>query len=181
MLPIPPLIDSGAGVVAFPMNTAELKSDDRVVFPLPAAVNVKFPLPVVAKAADAVFPKLSVVAEIPRVAAEVMVARLLAVNVVVLSASVAAVFKFASELAVNVVVFGSVSVAAVLKLPKDVAFKFVAPFKVTVGALIVNKPLLPLFGLITMFPVVPPPMVRVLLLSDWIVPGLSDKPEGAVR
>ncbi len=40
LLPIPPEIERGAGVVADPMNTAESKSDDRRRLPDPFGVIV---------------------------------------------------------------------------------------------------------------------------------------------
>ena len=46
LLPIPPDIDNTAGVfVDEPTYTPLLKSEERIVFPLPAAVNVKLPVP----------------------------------------------------------------------------------------------------------------------------------------
>src|SRR6266480_4073585 len=49
LLPMPPETDSGAGVLLLePIKTPELKSEERIVFPEPAGVNVRFPLPPVA-------------------------------------------------------------------------------------------------------------------------------------
>ena len=74
LFPIPPLIDNGAGVVAFPTKTDELKSLDKVRFPCPAAVIVKLPFVVVANVASDPLPIFRVVADIPKVFAEVIVA-----------------------------------------------------------------------------------------------------------
>src|SRR5436190_2157863 len=48
LLPIPPLTESTAGVLADePTNRPELKSEERIVLPLPAAVRVRLLLAVV--------------------------------------------------------------------------------------------------------------------------------------
>jgi hypothetical protein len=145
------LITNGAGVVfAAPIATPESKSLDNSVCPLPAAVKVKLPFPVVANAALAVFPRLRVVADIPNVFAEVIVA------------------KPESDKAVAP---ESVKVPAVVIVPNVEAFKAEVPFNVTVAALIVSKPLEPLFGVIAIFPVVFPPMVKVLLFNACSEPA----------
>ena len=73
--PIPPETESGAGVVAFPINTDESKSDERIVFPVPFANNVKLSSDRVEIVAAAPPPMLRVVESIANVAAASIVAR----------------------------------------------------------------------------------------------------------
>src|SRR6266705_2902381 len=76
LLPIPPEIERGAGVLEDdPTYTPESKSEVRMVFPEPPGVRVRLLFPVVPIEAFAPLPRLSVVAEMPRVADVVSVAR----------------------------------------------------------------------------------------------------------
>src|SRR6185437_1375745 len=84
LFPSPALITNPAGVeFAEPIATPESASDESNVCPLPAAVNVRLPFVVVANAAADPPPIVSVVADIPSVEADVIVANDDAVNVVV--------------------------------------------------------------------------------------------------
>ena len=90
------------------------------------------------------------------------------------SVSPAAVVIFANPESESVVAPDTVNVDAVFTVPSDVAFNTDVPFNVTVPALIVNNPAAPPpFGLIAIFPVVPPPIFNVLLFNDWIVPFVA--------
>jgi hypothetical protein len=73
----------------------------------------------------------------------------------------------ASVLAVKAVVFPKVRVAAVFKVPREVALRVVVPESVVVSALTVRRePAPPFRGLIVIFPVVFPPMVKSWFLAD---------------
>ena len=82
LFPIPPDIERGAGVVAFPINTDELKSDERVRFPVPFGESVRSAFDVVPIVAAAPPPRFKVVESIERIAAASIVARLPALMVV---------------------------------------------------------------------------------------------------
>jgi hypothetical protein len=86
--PIPPEIDKGAGVVALPTNTLESASLDSIRLPVPFGRRVRLSLDSVPIVAGEPPPRLSVVALIPRVAAEVMVVSPVAESVVSLAANV---------------------------------------------------------------------------------------------
>lgn len=86
--PIPPDIDSGAGVVALPMNTEESKSELRIRFPVPLGASVRLSSLIVPIVDADPAPRLNDVALTPRVADEVMVVRPEAVIVVSFAASV---------------------------------------------------------------------------------------------
>jgi len=66
----------------------------------------------------------------------------------------------------------TVKLAFVVKLVREDAFKLEVLFKLTVPALTEKRPA-PLFGEIAILPVELPPMVKVLLLSDWMVALLA--------
>ncbi len=192
LFPIPPLIDSGAGVVALPTNTAELKSLERVVLPEPAEVKLKLPFVPVVIVDEPLFPTVIVppdapifrdVAALPKfnvvavLSNKVSEAWFVVIVAAPLNANAPDVVSVASELAVIVAVFPNVSPAAVFNVPNEVALIVEVPLNVVVPAFTVNSPATPpLFGLIAMFPVLAPPIVKVLLFRDWIVPGLSDSP-----
>jgi len=80
--PIPPDIESGAGVEALPTNTDELKSCERIRFPVPLAVRVRLSSLTVEIVAAAPPPILRVVESILRVAAASIVVSPVAVSVV---------------------------------------------------------------------------------------------------
>lgn len=80
--PIPPLIDKGAGVEALPTNTLVLKSDASIRLPVPFGVRVRLSSETVPMVAADPAPRLSVVAETPSAAADVIVVRPVAVRVV---------------------------------------------------------------------------------------------------
>ena len=82
LLPIPPDIDRGAGVVAEPTNTEESASDVSIKLPVPLGASVKLSFDSVPIVAALPAPRFRVVADIPRVAADVIVARFPAVIVV---------------------------------------------------------------------------------------------------
>ena len=82
LFPIPPDIDSGAGVVALPINTLVSASAERLMFPVPLGVRVRSPFVVVPIVAADPPPRLSVVESIERVAAASIVASTPAVIVV---------------------------------------------------------------------------------------------------
>ena len=82
LLPIPPDIDRGAGVVAEPTNTEESASDDSIKLPVPLGDSVKLSSDSVPIVAALPAPRFRVVADIPRVEADVIVARFAAVIVV---------------------------------------------------------------------------------------------------
>lgn len=65
LLPIPPEIERGAGVVALPTKTEELKSDEIVVLPLPAEPSVRLPFDVVVMDELPPLPTLILPAEAP--------------------------------------------------------------------------------------------------------------------
>jgi hypothetical protein len=123
------------------------------IFPfVPFAVDTNVSVP------PDVFPPL-IVAEFPNV-------RLVVDDIV----NPAAVVMFANPESDNVVAPDTVNVAPVFTVPSDVAFNTDVPFNVTVPALIVNNPAAPPpFGLIAIFPVVPPPIFNVLLFKLCIV------------
>src|SRR3989344_1382966 len=75
-------MDRGAGVVAFPTNVEELKSDASIKLPVPFGERVRLSSDSVPIVAAAPAPRLRVVDEIPRVAAVVIVAKFAAVIVV---------------------------------------------------------------------------------------------------
>lgn len=105
------------------------------------------------------FPRVKVVESIPRLAAASIVARFAVVSVV-------------SELDVKLVTPARENEAFVVRVPSAVALIAVALFALivveeilVVAALTFNTPV-PLLGLRLIFPVVLPPMVRVLFLRD---------------
>src|SRR3989344_7722589 len=83
-------MDRGAGVVAFPTNVEELKSDASIKLPVPFGERVRLSSDSVPIVAAAPAPRLRVVDEIPRVAAVVIVAKFAAVIVVALGSEIAA-------------------------------------------------------------------------------------------
>jgi hypothetical protein len=80
--PVPPDIESGAGVVALPMKTELSESELRITFPLPLGASVKLSsltVPIVTLAPP---PKLKAVAEIASVAAELILVKPVALSMV---------------------------------------------------------------------------------------------------
>lgn len=67
LLPIPPDIERGDGVVALPTNTDESESDERIRFPVPFGVRVRLSSPTVVIAAAELPPNVRVVESIERV------------------------------------------------------------------------------------------------------------------
>ena len=82
LLPIPPLIDNGAGVVAEPTNTLVSKSLANTKLPVPFGLRVRLSLDSVPIVAALPAPRLNTVALTPRVEDEVNVVRPVAVSVV---------------------------------------------------------------------------------------------------
>src|SRR5258706_2192987 len=69
LLPIPPDTERTAGVLFDPIYTPLSKSDERIVFPVPAAVRVRFPLPDVVSVALPVLPSVATTPAPPRLSA----------------------------------------------------------------------------------------------------------------
>ena len=165
-----------------PTRTWESKSPVRIMFPVPLGVSERVALDVVPRVALDPAPRLRVVDDIPRVAAEVIVARLPAVMV----ARPAAESTVSSAAKVNVLLPESrvrplvvVDIVAALPFPRfkvvaviprvaadvivasDEAVREVVPLHVCPTALTVSlDPAAPLRGDIITFPVVSPPMVN---------------------
>src|SRR3989344_8890386 len=153
--PIPPAIDRGAGVEAEPTSTEVLKSEESIKFPVPSGIIDRLVLDSVPMVALLPAPRLSSVAEIPRVEEEVIVARLEEVRVV-------------RSPAVRVVTPDRANEAFVVRVPREVALMLVALLafivvedRLVVLLLILSIPV-PLLGVISIPTVVPPPRVRVL-------------------
>jgi hypothetical protein len=192
------LIYNGAsGVVAteLPISTPDVAVDFNSTVPVPAAASVRFPFDVVVIVDAPPFPTLIVPPDAPKFSVVAAPAKLSVVAVPLNNASVVwfvvivdapfnakldAVVIVPSELAVSVEVLIA-SVPAVFSVPKEFAFSVDVPFSVTVPALTVNNPF-PFPGLIAMFPVLPPPIVKVVLFRLWIVDvaPFNDNPFGAL-
>ena len=160
LLPIPPLIAKGEGVeLAEPIATPCWEVDDNSSWPEPLGVMVRLLLPVVPRVAGEPLPRLSVVAEIPRVEAEVIVAKEEAVRVVVPERVVVVLVKVVVEPRAILVVptESRILLPFTWRLPPRV----VNPVPVVIGALLTVLRLRRegLFRVI--LPVEPVPMVKL--------------------